>query len=70
MLYNPKIGDYLKILTDDKVKDFVVIYFGGYFKSARKKLYSKLNEEPFLRPVVESLYIFLTTLDEVENMLR
>ena len=28
MLYVPKIGDYLKILTDNKVKDFVVINFG------------------------------------------
>ena len=40
MLYIPKIDDYLKILTDDGVKDF---------KSAREKLYSKLNEEQNLR---------------------
>ena len=50
MLYIPKIGDYLKIMTDDEVKDFVVINFGEYF-----------------RKVVESLYIFLTTPDEVEK---
>ena len=45
MLYILKIGDYLKILTDDEVGDFVVINFDEYFKSSREKLYSKLNEE-------------------------
>ena len=30
MLHIPKIGDYLKILTDDEVKNFVVINFGKY----------------------------------------
>ena len=29
MLYIPKICDYLKILTEDEVKDFVVINFGS-----------------------------------------
>ena len=28
MLHMPKKADYLKILTDEKVKDFVVIHFG------------------------------------------
>ena len=27
MLYIPKIGEYLKILTDEEVKDFVAINF-------------------------------------------
>ena len=40
MLYIPKIGVYSKILNDDKVKGFVVINFGEYFKSMREKLYS------------------------------
>ena len=44
MLYILKIGDYIKILTDDEVKDFVRIYFGEYFESTKEKLYSKLNE--------------------------
>ena len=35
MLYIPKIDDYLKILTDDEMKDFVVINFGEYFRSAK-----------------------------------
>ena len=42
MLHIPKTGDYLKILTDDEVKDFVVIKFGKYFKSRKEQLYYKL----------------------------
>ena len=41
----PKIADYLKILTDEEVKDFVVITFGECFKSMREKLFSNLGEE-------------------------
>ena len=41
----PKIGDYLKILTDDELKDFVVVNFGEYFKSTKENLYSKLSED-------------------------
>ena len=37
MLYIPKIDDYLKILIDEEVEDFVVINFSEYFKSIRKK---------------------------------
>ena len=33
MFYIPKIGDYLKILTDEKVKDFVGINLDVYFKT-------------------------------------
>ena len=33
MLYAPKIDDYLKILTNEEVKDFVDINFSEYFKS-------------------------------------
>ena len=36
MLYIPKVNDYLKILTDDEMKDFVVINFSESFKSTRK----------------------------------
>ena len=35
MLHIPKISDYFKILTDDKVKDFGAINFTEYFKFAR-----------------------------------
>ena len=35
MLYIPKTADYLKILTDEIVKDFVAINFSEYFKSMR-----------------------------------
>ena len=67
MLYISKIGDYLRILTNDEVKDFVVINFGECFESKREKLYSKLSEEQNVRKVGESFYIFLTTPDEVEK---
>ena len=63
----PTIDDYLKILTDDEMKDFVVINSGEYFKSTREKLYSKLSRKQNLRKVVESLYIFATTHNEVEK---
>ena len=36
MLYIPKINDYLEILTDKEVKDFVAINFSEYFKSIRE----------------------------------
>ena len=49
------------------MKDFAVINFGEYFKHAREKLYSKLNEEQNLRKVIESLFMFLTTPDEVKK---
>ena len=62
MLYIPKIGDYLKILSDEEVEDFVAINFSKCFKSIR--------EEQNLRKVAKSLYIFLITPDEVEKYLQ
>ena len=62
MLYIPKTADYLKILTDEIVKDFVAINFSEYFKSMR--------EEPNLRIVAKSLYIFLATPDKVEKYVQ
>ena len=59
MLYTPKIDDFLKILTDEEVKDFVSINFSEYFKSIREK--------QNLRKVAKFFYIFLTTRDEVEK---
>ena len=67
MLYIPRIGGYLKVLIDDKVKDFLVMNFDEYFQSSREKLYSKLSEVGNLRKVAELLYIFLPTPDEVEK---
>ena len=37
MLYIPKIDDYLKLLTDEEVKDFVATNFSEYFKSIREE---------------------------------
>ena len=62
-----KIADYLKILTDEEVKDSLVINFGECFKSTREAFYSKQGKEINLRKVSKSFYIFLTTLDEVKK---
>ena len=62
MLHIPKMDDYIKILTDEKVKDFESINFSEYFRSIR--------EEQDLRKVAKSLYIFLTIPDEVEKYLK
>ena len=59
MLYIPKIDAYLRILTDEEVKDFVVINFSEYFKS--------ITEEKNLTKVSKLSYIFLATPDEVEK---
>ena len=59
MLYIPKIYDYLKIVTDEEVKDFVAIIFSEYFKSTRK--------EKNLRRVAKSLCIFLAQPAELEK---
>ena len=53
MLYIPNIDDYLKILTDEEVKDFVAINYSEHFKSTR--------EGRNLREIATSLYIILTT---------
>ena len=44
MLHIPMVVNYLKILTDEEMKGFVLINFGEYFKSTGEKLYSRLNE--------------------------
>ena len=62
MLYLKSIDDYLKILTDKEVKDFVVINVIEYFKFAKK--------EYILRKAATSLYIFLTTPDKVEKYVQ
>ena len=69
-MYIPKIGDYLKILTVDKAKYFVIKIFGEYFKFTIEKLYFKLSEKQNLRKVDELLYIFLATPDEVEKYIE
>ena len=67
MLYIPKIDDYLKILVNEEVKDFVAINFSEYFKSTREKLHFKLSEKQNLRKINELFYIFLAIPHEVKN---
>ena len=58
MLHKPKIADYLKILTDEDVKDFVVINIGKCFeKKKKKKISAKL---------LNCFILFLTTPAQVE----
>ena len=66
MLYILKIVDYLKILTEDEVKDLVAMNFSEYFEST-KILYSELREKQNLKKFAEQLYIFPTAPDEVEK---
>ena len=70
MLYIPEISDYLKFLTNDRVKDFLVINFREYFKSKIEKLCSKLSKQQNQKKIVKFLYILLAAPDEVENTLR
>ena len=37
MIYIPKIHEYLDILTDEEVNDFVAINFSEYFKSIEEE---------------------------------
>ena len=67
MLCIPKIDEYLKILTEEEVKDFVAINFSEYFKSTKEKLYSHLNKKQNLRKVAKSFYVSLKTLDGVQS---
>ena len=39
MFYIPKIGDNLKILADEDVKDFVAINFSEYIKYTRQTVF-------------------------------
>ena len=60
MWYIPKIDDYLKILTDEEVKDFIATNFSEYFKFIR--------EEQNIKKIPNLLSIFPTAPDEEENM--
>ena len=62
MFYISKIDDYLEILTDEEVEDFVAASFSEYYKSIREK--------ENLRKVAKSLYIFTTTPKEVEKYVQ
>ena len=63
MLYIPKIDNYLKILTDEEVEDFIAINFSEYFKSMTEK-------QILVKKVAKFPYIFLTAPDEVVTYLQ
>ena len=68
MLYIPNIDKYLKILTDEEVKDFVAINFSECFKFRKEKLYSKISKKQNLIKVTKSLDISLKTPDRVRSI--
>ena len=55
-LYIPKTNNFLEILTDEELKDLVAINFG-----------ESICEKQNLRKAAKTLYIFLTTPDEVQS---
>ena len=57
MLYIPNIDNYLEILTDEQVKDFVPINFSEYFKFMKEE-----------QNLAKWLYIFLTKPDKIEKI--
>ena len=59
MLNIPKINNYLKVLTNEEVKNFVAISYSAYFKP--------IKEEQNLQKVAKLFCIFLTTMAEVEK---
>ena len=62
-MYNTKIEGYLKILTAEKVKDFVAINLSEYY-------FKSLRDEKNLRKVVRLIYIFIATHDDVEKYVQ
>ena len=66
MFFISKTADYLKVLTDEGKKNFVLINFGEYFRSMREKLYSKQVKKKYPRKLFELFYTFLTLTDQVE----
>ena len=61
MLYIPKINDYLEILTNEEVKDFVAINFSEFFKS--------IEEEKLLETLLNRFIIFLQYLMNCNQIL-
>ena len=61
MLYIPKINDYLEILTNEEVKDFVAINFSEFFKS--------IEEEKLLEALLNRFIIFLQYLMNCNQIL-
>ena len=56
----PRNAQYLKIVTDEKVNDFVIINFGKCFKSIREALYSTLGEKKILEKLLNRLNFLAT----------
>ena len=58
MFYIPNIDNYLKILTDEEVENFIAIKFSEYFKSIEKNVQLNSADSCTHRYNVEILNIF------------
>ena len=67
MLHIPKIADYLKALTDEGKKDFVVLI--NILNIREKNYIQNQVKKKYLGKVVESAYSFLSMHDEGEAKL-
>ena len=56
MMYIPKIDEYIEILTDKEVKDFVAINFS-----------ESISKKQNFRKAAKLFYIFQTTPEEVQS---
>ena len=70
MFYILKIGDYLKISTDNEVKDFAVINFGEYFKSTKENCILNFVQIRILEKLLNRFISFWQHLMKCKNMLR
>ena len=68
ILYVPKIVDYLKILTDEELKDLVAISFSEYFKSTVENCFLNEVKNKILVKLLNC--ICLTALEEVEKFAK
>ena len=69
-MYTLKIDDYLKFLSDEEVKDFVAIILVNILNLQKKKCIFKVSIKQNFQKVAESLYIFLTTPDDVVQYMQ
>ena len=58
MFYIPNIDNYLKILTDEEVENFIAIKFSEYFKSIEKNVQLNSADNCTHRYNAEILNIF------------
>ena len=70
-MYIPTIGDCLKTLTDDEVKDFLFTNFDAYFKSMKEvKDFLFTNFDVYFKSMKEKLYSKLNEEQTLKRLLN